>query len=93
VARRKGELEEVLSLALHADDPDRYVIVFRDMNSLVEMKLRAFLEESGRFTKVPASRIVEVRRDGVVVFRRAAPGGRPRSCRAARCPSAPGASP
>jgi hypothetical protein len=26
VARRKGELEEVLSLALHADDPDRYVI-------------------------------------------------------------------
>ncbi|MGC8556236.1 MAG: hypothetical protein ACP5NG_04445 [Conexivisphaera sp.] len=82
MGRRKGALEEVLSRALHADDPARYTVVFRDMDGLRELGLREFLEESDAFSRVPASRIVEVRRNGEVVFRRRGA----RSCRGARCP-------
>ncbi len=82
MGRRKGELEEVLSRALHADDPSLYVVVFRDMDSLREAPLVEFLEESEGFARIPASRIVEIRRLGEVVYRRRGSI----SCRGALCP-------
>ncbi len=70
MGRRKGELEEVLSRALHADDPGLYTVVFRDMDSLRELKLSEFMRESEGFSRIPASRIVEIRRAGSVVYSR-----------------------
>jgi uncharacterized protein (UPF0248 family) len=46
------------------------------MDSLREMGLMEFLAESEDFSRVPASRIVEVRRGNEVVYR-AARAGRP----------------
>ncbi|PMP97555.1 MAG: hypothetical protein C0167_00760 [Nitrososphaera sp.] len=85
VGRRKGLLEEVLSRALHADDPELYTVIFRDMDSLREMGLPEFMAESEGFSRIPASRIVEIRRIGLTVYRRST--GEVRSGRAALCPS------
>ncbi|WP_174448094.1 DUF504 domain-containing protein [Conexivisphaera calida] len=87
MGRRKGLLEEVLSRALHADDPELYTVIFRDMDSLREMGLPEFMVESEGFSRIPASRIVEIRRIGVTVYRRSTGGGEVRSGRAALCPS------
>ncbi|MFP3282941.1 MAG: DUF504 domain-containing protein [Nitrososphaeria archaeon] len=76
MGRRKGRLEEALSRAIHADDPELYTVIYRDMDSLREMGLMEFLAESEDFSRVPASRIVEVRRGNEVVYR-AARAGRP----------------
>ncbi|MCL4435265.1 MAG: DUF504 domain-containing protein [Thaumarchaeota archaeon] len=67
---RKGVLEEVLSRALHADDPGKYSVVYREFNRAREVGLLEFLELSENFTTVPASRIILVKKEGSEVLYR-----------------------
>ncbi len=59
-----------MSKALHGDDPSLYTVIYRDLRENVEVSLLEFLAISEDFTRIPASRILEIKRRGVMVFAR-----------------------
>ena len=67
---RKGRLQEILSKAIYADDPELYAIAYRDFNEIKEVSLKEFLKLSEDFQTIPASRIVYVKRLNEIVYRR-----------------------
>jgi len=71
---RKGKLQEVMSRALHADDPKLYTVTYRDLDELKEVSLQEFLKLSEDFQTIPASRIVYVKRLSEIVYRKASSG-------------------
>ena len=70
MARRKGQLEEIFSKALYADDPRLYTVSYRDFESVVQVPLFEFLRLSENFELIPANRIVVVSKDGKVIYRK-----------------------
>ncbi|MEO9319624.1 MAG: DUF504 domain-containing protein [Nitrososphaera sp.] len=68
---RKGVLEEVLSRAMHADDPSLYTVTYRNFESLLEIPLAEFIELSENFSTIPASRIYKVKRQDKVLYSKA----------------------
>jgi uncharacterized protein (UPF0248 family) len=67
---RKGKLQEIISKALHADDPKLYMIGYRDFDEIKQVPLQDFLKLSEDFQTIPASRIVYVKRSNEIVYRR-----------------------
>lgn len=67
---RKGRLEEVLSRALHADDPSFYTVAYRDFESIIEVPLTEFIAISENFSTIPASRIHYVKRQNEVLYKK-----------------------
>jgi len=65
---RKGKLQEIMSRALHADNPRLYTVAYRDFNELREVSLQEFLRLSEDFQTIPASRIVYVKRLDEIVY-------------------------
>ena len=70
MTRRKGKLEELLSKALYADNPNLYSISYRDFDSVVQVPLLEFLKISENFEVIPASRIIRVDKDGEVLYKK-----------------------
>jgi uncharacterized protein (UPF0248 family) len=70
MTRRKGRLEEILSKALYADNPDLYSISYRDFDLVVQVPLLEFLKISENFEVIPASRIIRVIKDGEVLYKK-----------------------
>ena len=70
MTRRKGKLEEILSKALYADNPNLYSISYRDFDSVVQVPLLEFLKISENFEVIPASRIIRVSKDGEVIYKK-----------------------
>lgn len=68
---RKGRLQEIFSKALYADDPSLYFVSYRDFENVVEVPLQEFLRLSENFTVIPQSRIVKIRREGLLLYRKA----------------------
>ncbi|MGH9933700.1 MAG: DUF504 domain-containing protein [Nitrososphaerales archaeon] len=68
---RKGKLQEILSKALHADDPNLYSVAYRDFDEIKQISLQDFLKLSEDFQTIPASRIIYVKRSNEVVYKRA----------------------
>jgi hypothetical protein len=66
--RRKGKLEEIISKALYADNPDFYSVSYRDFDSIVEVPLSEFIKLSENFEVIPNTRIVSVRRGNTVLY-------------------------
>jgi uncharacterized protein (UPF0248 family) len=66
---RKGVLEEVLSRALHADNPEKYTVVYREFNKARAVTLHEFLVLSEEFKTIPASRIILIKRGDEVLYR------------------------
>lgn len=66
--RRKGKLEEIISKALYADNPDFYSVSYRDFDSIVEVRLSEFIKLSENFEVIPNTRIVSVRRENTVLY-------------------------
>jgi hypothetical protein len=68
---RKGRLEEIFSMALHStDDPSIYTVGYRDFGNVIEMPLPEFVKASENFAVIPASRIVLVKRQGKILYRK-----------------------
>ncbi len=67
---RKGKLQEIMSRALHADDPMLYTVTYRDFDELKEVPLQEFLKLSEDFQTIPASRIVYVKKLNEIVYRK-----------------------
>ena len=70
MTRRKGKLEEILSKALYADNPNLYSISYRDFDSVVQVPLLEFLKISENFEVIPANRIIVVSKDGDVLYKK-----------------------
>ena len=66
--RRKGKLEEIISKALYADNPDFYSVSYRDFDSIVEVPLAEFIKVSENFEVIPNTRIVSVRKGNMVLY-------------------------
>ena len=67
---RKGRLQEVISRALHADDPKLYTIAYRDFDHIKQVSLQEFLKLSEDFQTIPASRIIYVKRSNETVYKK-----------------------
>lgn len=67
---RKGKLEEIFSKARFADDPFSYKIFYRDFESVRELTLPDFLEESKDFETIPSSRIELIKKSNKILFRK-----------------------
>jgi uncharacterized protein (UPF0248 family) len=70
MVRRKGQLEEIFSKALYADDPRLYTVSYWDFESVVQVPLMEFLKLSENFELIPANRIVVVSKEGKVIYRK-----------------------
>lgn len=67
---RKGRLDEIFSKALYADDAALYSVSYRDFESIVEVRLPEFVELSENFQVIPQSRIVLVKKDNKILYRK-----------------------
>lgn len=65
---KKGKLEEIFSKALYADNPDLYLVIYRDFHSLIEVPLSEFVKISENFEVIPSSRIFSVRKENQVLY-------------------------
>ena len=70
MTRKKGQLGEIFSKALYADNPDLYSISYRDFDSIIEVPLPEFLKISENFELIPSNRIFEVKKGEIVLYRR-----------------------
>lgn len=70
MTRKKGQLGEIFSKALYADNPDLYSISYRDFDSIIEVPLPEFLKISENFELIPSNRILEVKKGEIVLYRR-----------------------
>jgi len=66
----KGRLEEIISKALYADDPELYTVEYRDFDKVERCNLKEFLGRSENFSVIPASRIIRITKEEVVLFER-----------------------
>ena len=71
--RRKGVLDEVISKALYSDEPRNYSISYREFDQARDVKLLEFLKISDSFETIPASRIILVKRKGIILYRSSRP--------------------
>lgn len=65
---KKGKLQEIFSKALYGDDAEHYYVSYRDFDSVVKISLPEFLKISENFELVPASRILKIEKNGVVLY-------------------------
>ena len=70
MTRKKGQLGEIFSKALYADNPDLYSISYRDFDSIIEVPLPEFLRITENFELIPSNRILEVKKGEIVLYRR-----------------------
>ncbi len=65
---RKGKMAEIFSKALYYDDPNFYLIVYLDFDKIKESTLPEFLKISENFEKIPATRIIYIKKGNRILF-------------------------
>ena len=70
MGRKKGELQEILSKAIYADNPAMYIISYRDFNTIISIPLLEFIEISQNFEIIPATRIIQITREGIIIYKK-----------------------
>lgn len=68
MSRRKGRLIEIFSKAIYSDDPELYIVSYRDFDSVVDLTLLEFVRISQNFELIPPSRILSIRRENKVLY-------------------------
>ena len=66
--KKKGRLQEILSKALYADDPHRYIISYRDFDTILSIPLLKFIEVSQNFEIIPATRIIQIKKGERIMY-------------------------
>lgn len=67
---RKGVVAEIFSRAMHHDKPDLYLVGYLDLGVIREVIMPEFLKLSEDFQVIPASRIMYIMKEGVVLYSR-----------------------
>ena len=70
MGKKKGRLREILSKALYHDDILLYTVLYRDFERIVEVPLKNFLYLSNNLETIPITRIVEVRRNDEILYKK-----------------------
>jgi uncharacterized protein (UPF0248 family) len=65
---KKGELQEIISKALYADDASLYFITYRDYKDYKQINLSDFILISENFQTIPASRIIKIELKGQLLY-------------------------
>jgi len=65
---KKGIIEEILSKAIFADNPDTYQIFYRDFERVKKTTLTEFIKESNNFQNIPISRIEAIKKNHRILF-------------------------
>jgi hypothetical protein len=65
---KKGIIEEILSKAIFADNPNNYKISYRDYERVKEKTLIEFIKESNNFQSIPISRIETIKKNHRILF-------------------------
>lgn len=65
---RKGKLAEIFSKAMHADNPQSYLVGYLDYDTIKEVTLPEFIKESDNFETIPVTRIQYVKKENTVLF-------------------------
>lgn len=71
MSKRKGALREIISKALYHEDISLYTVGYRDFDRAVRVPLKEFLEASNNLEIIPLTRIIEIRKDHEVLYRKA----------------------
>ena len=66
----KGKIEEIISKAIYSDDPNLYIVKYRDFEKIKEIPLPKFMELSINFQIIPASRIIEITKQNVILYKK-----------------------
>ena len=67
---KKGIIEEIISKAKFADDPQLYRVFYRDFDSIRELTLLDFIEKSDNFETIPITRIELIKKNNKILFRK-----------------------
>jgi hypothetical protein len=70
MGRKKGELQEILSKAIYADNPAMYIISYRDFNTIISIPLLQFIEISHNFEIIPATRIIQITKREKIIYQK-----------------------
>ena len=65
---KKGIIEEIFSKAKFANETETYFVSYRDFETIKEIPLPSFIQESENFQKIPISRITKIRKNNTVLF-------------------------
>ena len=65
---RKGKLAEIFSKAMHADNPESYLVGYLDYDIIKEVTLPEFIKESDNFETIPITRIQYIKKESTVLF-------------------------
>ena len=65
---KKGVIEEIFSKAKFVNEAESYFVSYRDLQSIKEITLPKFVQESENFQKIPISRITKIRKNNTVLF-------------------------
>jgi len=65
---KKGQIEEIFSKALFADEARKYRIFYRDFERIRESTLPEFLIQSNNLQTIPISRIKKIKKSNTVLF-------------------------
>jgi hypothetical protein len=66
--KKKGQLTEIFSKALYADNPHLYSVSYRDFDLIIEISIPDFLKVSQNFEVIPSSRILAIKKEGTLLF-------------------------
>ena len=65
---RKGKVAEILSKAIHSDNPASYFVGYLDLGEIKKIPLLEFLKLSENFQVIPASRITFIMKENIVLY-------------------------
>ena len=65
---KKGIIEEIFSKAKFGNQAETYFVSYRDFETIKEISLPSFIQESENFQKIPISRIMRIRKNNTVLF-------------------------
>jgi len=65
---RKGKIAEIFSKAMYSDNPDLYSVGYLDLGEIKNVTLAEFLKLSENFQVIPASRIVNIKKEDTTLY-------------------------
>ena len=67
---KKGAIAEILSRALHHDNPDLYLVGYLEFDTIKEVTLPEFLILSENFQVIPATRIYYLKKGMEILYKK-----------------------
>ena len=58
----------ILSKAIYADNPHKYIISYRNFDTILSVPLLKFMEVSQNFEIIPATRIIQIKKGERIVY-------------------------